>query len=274
MIKVRARRIEEAAILAIAVLFILYILLKFYPIGWDWRIFKEANVAKPYLTLGFISPPWILLLLPHKLLSLEWSNVLNLLINIIIILIAIRKLGGSRMTTILVITCPAFIEFVRTNNIEWIPLLGLLVSPYLGGLFLSCKPQVLSGALLIWMKRDWRVILVPLSVLLLSFVIWGWWPAQIGEIPFNHAHNFSPFPIGIPYGIYLLGKAWKEDDPYLAAVATPFFTPYLSPVSLVTLLVVTASKWPKAGYWMYFGQWIFTIAMYRRLILLGLPTGW
>jgi len=199
----------------------------YYALGIDWMVFHNATFTDPYSAEGFVSPPWVLLLLPHRVLPARLSNAVNLLINIAVVLYAIKALDGGWKTALIVLTSPIFYDFARVNNVDWIPLLGLLAGPQLGPVFMSCKPHVLSGAVLVWMKRDWRVILIPLSILLLSFVVWGWWPTRISYNPTNKFHNLSPFPAGIPIGIWLLRKAWKEDDIYLAAVTTPLFSPYV-----------------------------------------------
>lgn len=253
--------------IALCLIAALLVLVQFYPVGVDWReTYGQVSIATPYDTPGFINPPWILLLLPHALLPIAWGNAINFLLNIALLFAVIRKVGGDRTTILLVLTSPVFFDLARTNNVEWLPLVGLLAPTELSGIILACKPQCLAGAFLITLKRNWpRAILPPMLALLISFVVWGWWPARIGYNPMPRPFNFSVLPIGIPYGIYLLRKAWQEDDPYLAAVATPLLVPYIAPYSLTSVLAVVASRWPKAGYWMYFGLWAFTIIESRRI---------
>ena len=258
----RAREaIVPGALLPLA----LFLLARFYPVGVDWEhAFDRVGLVDPYRVESFVVLPWTVLFLPHALLPLRWGNAVNFLLNVLSILFAIKRAGGSRAATLLAFTSPVFFDLARTNNIEWLPLLGLLVSPWIGSILLLCKPQCLAGALLIWAKRDWRVLLFPLAVGLASFLVWGWWPGRMGPLPFGKPHNFSAFPAGLPYGAYLLHKAWREDDAYLAAVATPLFVPYIAPYSLVGVLAVLASRRPKAGAWLYFGMWAYVVIESRR----------
>jgi len=256
-----SRTILVVALLALAVI----VLTNLYPVGVDWATFCRADIMRPHATEGFISPPWMLLFLPHRSLSLGVGNAVNLILNIAVLLFAIRKWGGSAFAASLVFTSPVFFALALTNNVEWLPLLGLLVNPFFGGVLLSCKPQCLSLAFLIWLKRDLRVAILPLAVLLFSLVVWGWWPGDVELDLSSKLYNFSILPVGIPYGIYLLWIAWREDDAYLAAIATPLFVPYLAPYSLVSVLALLASTRPKAGAWFYLSLWAFTIIEFRRI---------
>lgn len=266
LVSVTQRKPLNKLLFILCLIAVLCGLVKFYPVGIDWeRTYGNTDIMMPYKNAKFISPPWTLLFLPHSLLPIAWGNAVNFLLNLVLIFAVIKKLGGKREAILLTLTSPIFFDLARTNNIEWLPLLGLLAPSWISGVILSCKPQCLSGMFLIALKRDWRVVIAPLVVLIISFVVWGWWPERLGFNPLSNAYNFSILPIGIPYGIYLLRKAWREDDPYLAAVATPLFVPYIAPYSLVSVLAVLASRWPKAGRWMYFVLWAYAIVETRRI---------
>ncbi|RMG90158.1 MAG: hypothetical protein D6706_20100 [Chloroflexi bacterium] len=253
----------------IAVFVTIILLVKFYPPGVDWEVtYSQLSLSDPYSVDSFMNPPFTVLFLPHAWLPLRIGNAINLLLNIVVIFYAVHKMGGGWIALGLVFTSPVFFDLCRTNNIDWLPLLGLTIGPPLGPLLLICKPQSLGGALLILVKRNWRVMLIPAGAILLSFTLWGFWPEQVaGLTPVNEVFNFSVLPIGIPYGIYLLWRAWHTDDEYLAAVSTPLLVPYITPYSLVSVLCVLASKYPKAANWFYFGIWAFTIIEYRRIHL-------
>jgi hypothetical protein len=245
-----------------------YALYKYYPLGVDWEYtYSRLNIRDPYTVKGFLNPPFTMIFLPHSFLPDQLGNTINILLNISVVLYAIHKLGGDWKTLGLVFTSPVFFDLCRTNNIEWLPLLGLTIGPNLGGTLLLCKPQSLGLVFLIWAKRNWKILLVPIGVTILSFLIWGFWPNNVGFNPMNMPFNFSILPIGIPYGIYLLWRAWKEDDEYLAAVSTPLFAPYIAPYSFVGVLTVLGCKYKKAAPWFYLGLWAYTIIEYRRKYL-------
>ncbi|MCB0194825.1 MAG: hypothetical protein KDJ65_22945 [Anaerolineae bacterium] len=241
------------------------LLTKFYPLGVDWRVtFSQLSFADPYSVDSFFNPPFTVLFLPHHVLPLHLSNAINFTLNIIVIAFAIYRLNGGWLAMALVFTSPVFFDLARTNNIDWLPLLGLVLGPYWGILFLVSKPQSLGGALLIWAKRDWKVLLIPLAAILLAFAIWGFRPTNFVSPPLDASFNFSPFPIGIPYGLYLLWQAWKSDDSYLAAVATPLLVPYIAPYSLTGVLCILSCRHKKAAMWFYFAIWAFVIVEIRR----------
>jgi hypothetical protein len=261
----------NAVIVLIALGVLLIVVVRWFPIGVDWQgTFHARDWADPYARRGFLNPPFTLFFLPHRFLPLEWGNAVNILLNVGVILFAIRRLGGGALAIVLTFTSPVFFDLCRTNNIDWLPLLGLALGPQLGPLLIICKPQSLGAVLLIWAKKDWRILLVPAGVLLLSLLIWGFWPARISvssrlEVPYN----FSIFPVGLPYGIYLLWKAWKTDDALLAAVATPLFAPYFAPYSLAGVLSVVTCRDRKAGLWLYLVIWGFFVIEARRQSFAG-----
>lgn len=242
------------------VLVVVAILYRFAPIGIDWQeTFSRLGIRDPYRVETFFNPPFVTLLLPHALFPLRLGNAVNLMLNVVVLLIAIRVLGGNRAAILLVFTSPVFFDLCGKNNVEWIPLLGLIVGPELGGMLLLCKPQSLAGCFLIWAKRGWRVILAPLGLLAISFLVWGFWPSRLAALPAGKPWNCAVFPFGVPFGLYLLYRAWRADDPFLAAVATPLLIPYLHPSSLTGVLCVLACKFPKAAVWLYVGLWGFII---------------
>lgn len=257
---------REIMIFAIVSAVSLVCLVNYYPIGIDWKnTYSPGGILHPYKTEGFVSPPWTFLLLPHRLLPLRWGNAVNFYLNIAVLLYAIKKLRGGTRAALLVFTSPVFFDLARTNNIEWLPLLGLLIDPWFGGVLLACKPQCLSLAFVIWAKRDKNVLVLPLVTLALSFVLWGWWPGKITFAWLDAPFNFSVLPIGIPFGLWMLYSAWKKDDEYLAAVSTALLTPYIAPYSLVSVLAVLACKRRGAATWLYFGLWAYAIIEARRL---------
>ena len=251
---------REYLILFVIVFITVVILYRFAPIGIDWsETFSRLDVRDPYRVKTFFNPPFITLLLPHALLPLRLGNAVNLMLNIVVLLVAIRMLGGNRAAILLVFTSPVFFDLCGKNNVEWIPLLGLIAGPGLGGMLLLCKPQSLAGCFLIWAKRDWRVVLAPLGLLVLSFLVWGFWPAHLATLPSNKLWNCAVFPFGVPFGLYLLYRAWRTDDQFLAAVATPLLVPYIHPSSLTSVLCVLACKWPKTAVLLYVGLWAFVV---------------
>lgn len=246
---------------------------EYYPIGVDWQeTYSQIpdHWRDPYEIPSFTSPPWIMLFLPHAWLPIDWGNAINLVLNITLVVAVIVRFSGGWPLMLLVFTSPPFFDLVRTNNVDWIALLAFLV-PIMWGLpILAAKPQALGGASLIWWKRSANKIrlLLPIAVVvILSFLIWGLWPLRIKPVH-ESVWNFAPWPFLIPLGIYMLYRAYRQDDLFLAAAATPFLVPYIAPYSLAGLLAFSGSKYRREAFIVYIAFWIYFIVESRRLGIL------
>jgi hypothetical protein len=258
-------------VLAALLLSILLILIRFiYPVGVDWQYtFARipAHIPNPYAIHSFKNPPWIMFLLPHAWLPLAWGNAVNLVLNIVMILLVIRRFGGDWRTMLLVFTSPLMLDLARTNNIDWIPLLAFLIPAKYGLPLLALKPQTLGGAALIWLKRArfrWTILVPSLVIFIGSLVLWGLWFVK-PSMPNQVTWNFSVFPFGIPLGIYLLYRAFQADDEILAAAATPFLMPYFAPYSLAPLLALVGCKYRREALIVYAAFWCYVIVEMRRI---------
>jgi hypothetical protein len=277
--KLRRLKTSEIIVLVIGVLLIpvmVAALARYYPAGVDWRQSfwpLPAHWRDPYAEgatiTGLSNPPWILLLLPHALLSLPLSNAINLYLSIAVGILVIYKYRGGWQALVLTFTSPMFFDLARTNNIDWIPLAAFLLPPMWGTPLLLIKPQVVGGALLIWWKKQKfsPLMFAPLAVVLvLSFIIWGFWPLRVAGLPPNaQVWNFAPWPIGIPLGLYMLYRAWQKEDEILGAAATPFLVPYFAPYSLFPLMALISSKYRREAFFVYVGFWAYLIIESRRI---------
>lgn len=258
-----------AAVIALGLL--IYVLQAYYPPAVDWEhSFSPLSEhwRDPYLIPTFTSPPWVIALLPHAWLPLKLGNAVNLFLNIAVILAVIRRYGGGWKLMLLVFTSPNFFDLARTNNVDWIPMLALLLPNSLGLPLLAIKPQALGGAALIWWKRNnfsWKMLLPLTAVLAASFLIWGTWPLRTG-LPENAAWwNFAPWPLGILLGLYMLWRAYQANDEIIAAAATPFLVPFIAPYSITALLALAGGKYKKEVFFAYIGFWIYVVVESRRI---------
>ena len=248
---------------------ILVVLLCFaflFPIGRDWRTYNMTlgQMQTPYTMPNFVGMPFAFFALPHALLNIDIGNAINLTLNILVIAAVAYRYAGQQwhITVAITMTSPMAINLIQSNNIDWIPLSAFLVADWLAYPLLAIKPQVLAGAALIRFKRNPSlIVLIPLIVMLMaSIVIWGAWWTQLGQGVDTTAWNFAPFPYMIPFGLWLLWKAWQKDDEIIAACATPLLVPYFAPYSLVGLHVLLAARYRNAaiGLWV-FSWWYFII---------------
>lgn len=240
------------------------------PLGFDWVTTYSTLPGiwqAPYTNENFTNPPWVTFVLPHALLPVDWGNAVNFLLNIAVPLLVIFKYRGGPIAILLTFTSPMMIDLARVNNIDWLPLATFLLPAQWGLPLLLLKPQILGGAALIWWKKhgfSLRMLLPSLIIVALSFLIWGLWFQEAGLLPFANIWNFAPFPIGIPFGIYIIYLAWRDDDEILGAAATPFFSPYVAHYSLSGLVALLACRYPRAAFCLSFGFWWYTIVTERR----------
>jgi hypothetical protein len=238
-----------------------------YPLGVDWEYtFSQVSNhwRNPFVIPTFTNPPWVIALLPHAWLPMSWGNALNFLLNVTVLILVINRYEGKWHTYLMVFTCPFFFDLARTNNIEWIPLSGLLLPHAFGIPLLLIKPQAMAGIILIWVKKEGFRILIPTAVVfVLSLLIWGFWFWEMG-LPDNVSWNFSMWPVGIPLGLYMLYRAFKEDNELIAAAATPFLVPYIAPYSLAGLMALLGGKYKREVFYLYVGIWAYFIIQLRR----------
>ncbi len=251
----------------------LAVLYTWYPIGVDWeQTFSQvgAHWRNPYVLPTFTSPPWIVALLPHSWLPPRMGNLVNICLNVAALLAVLRRYGGRWQNYALVFTSPAFLHLAGTNNVDWIPLVALLLPPAWGLPLLLVKPQSMGGIALIWLKRHRLKVLLPSVIILAaSFLIWGPWFLRLQ--PQIHVWwNFSPWPWGIPLGLYMLYRAYQSDDEVLAAAATPFLTPYIALYSITAILAILGDKYRREAIYIYVGFWAYAVVESHRLSLLGL----
>ena len=237
----------------------------FPPRGVDWRYTYSvllSHWSAPYAVNGFINPPYIMAFIPYAFLPFRWSSAVNALINLGVLALANWKYKGGLLGLLLIFTSYYFLNLMVANNIDWIPLLGVMCPPWLGLIMISVKPQTLAGVGLIWLKRHGPKILIPAAgVLALSLVIWHGWvvqwiAAERGIGLQNGGWNFSPFPLLIPLGIFMLYKAWQSDDEILAAMATGCFMPYFGIYSMTSVLAIAGCKHRSWAIALWLAGWI------------------
>jgi hypothetical protein len=257
------------AVIALALVGMTYGLSRVYAQGLQWGIDWKytyvqaaANPLNPFVIDTFTNPPWVLLLVPHAfVLPGNVGAAVNITITLVVITLVIRRYGGNWQTLLLTVTSLPFIDLLRTSNVDWIPMLALLLPPMWGLPLLAIKPHTIGAIALIWWKQQrfslW--MFVPSVVIgLLSLVVWGLWFTGAGLPDTVAAWNFAPFPWFVPLGVYLLYRAYHSEDVFLAAAATPFLTPYFATYSITAIFAFVGCKYRRevfivwCAYWCYF----------------------
>jgi len=261
-------RIIEFTLLVIALVFIAGL---FVAPGYDWQTWHVDNGAQlrlPYTMPDFTGMPFAYFVLPHALLGVQISAAINRVLNIVVVCAVLYRYTGQqyRYLAALVFTCPTGLLLLMCNNVDWIPLSAFLVADWLAYPLLAMKPQVLAGAALIRFKRNPQVWqLIPLAIMLvLSVLIWGTWWQHVGNGLLNTPWNLAAFPLFVPIGIWLLAKAWRQDDEILAGISTPLFVPYISPGSMVAIHALILTRDRRAGVVFWFVSWWLIVFLARR----------
>lgn len=263
----------------VAIVALGYVLAPFIPLGQDWRAtFHGLNLQWPYAhnatairAAAFFNPPWLVLFIPHSQLDMAWGNAINFLLNLIVPMLVIARMGGGYRAMVLVFFSPFYMQTVAVNNVDWVPLLAFLVPPQLALLCLACKPQAVGGAALIILRQSvrekrWSVWWVPLVGVALSLLIWPGWPLALLAPDMDAAFNISPFPVLVPLGLWLLWRAWQEDDMVIAASATPLLVPFVTLYSLTTLMTVLVCRYPRMAFIVWVVGWLHAGIVVRQFL--------
>lgn len=229
------------------------------------------NLDDPYQTPGYTLPPWTaVMLLPFSLMPLNIAVLTQMMIYFGALGAMVHQFGGTLRT--LVISLSTFISFIVSleMNIDWLPVIGLLMPAAFSGIFIFIKPQIVLGVYLSYPRKALlRMVAVLSAVVLFSFLIWGFWPIDMWEAierytlrddyfePFNLAPlvRLTPF-ISIPIGIALGWIAFRRRDPVLSILAWFFFVPYIPFYSTLIYFTLLAIKLPRIALLINVVMWI------------------
>jgi hypothetical protein len=218
MNKIDALEKKYGNIIAIALIFTLAILGPFFG-GYDYKVAYRGDTLAGTYGLHTVSPyPIYWFIYPFAILPETLGYILWNLANAICFILAVRFWKNNLL---------AFSFFVGVfwtfygGQIEGF-LCGALVlmmlpNPWLAGLgvaFLTLKPQIgLFPILFILLqRRDWRLLVAPAVMYLVSFITWGWWiPRWLDSL--RYVGNVGPFMASnvslYPYGIILIFLLWR-----------------------------------------------------------------
>lgn len=127
---------------------------------------------------------------------------------------------------------------IYLGTLDGLALIGLLILPW-GAPLVLIKPQVAGFALLA--KRN--AIIIAIIWVLISFIIWGFWPLNMGELfqpdwKEEWPQDITLFPWGLIIAIPLMWLSRGDEDLLMAAGS--FATPHLFPYHFVVLMPALA----------------------------------
>ena len=247
-------------------------------LGDDWAVFHGAAVRlsqghvdlysvdyipadkEPYY---LYNPPWIaILLLPFAFISqhLGWA-IITAATLVITLALLWRWSGQSPNLTkpLLAIISPPIVQVIIHGQIDALIIASVFLPTILWPLTLTVKPQTGLTLLLAVKKRNWPHIIVALLILIgLSFLIFGWWPAdwlnQVRSPNLFFLADMWPLTLIFPIPITIWGM--RRQDERLLIIASPLFTPYVRVhslygvwISLITLLPIWQTTLIWIAWW-------------------------
>ncbi len=224
----------------------------------DWEIFRLACLAlisgqNPYNIgngqLVFFNPIWTLIpLIPLSLLPTMAGLILNGVISILSLFFVSKRLNLSKSEFFIWSISPMHLQSMLYGNIEWLPLLGLLLPGPLALIFFCIKPQASLGFIAIlfyqeWQKGKWQALLkttLPTIVLIIANIfIWG-----LPTIPTSSNPGLrSLFPFSLVLGIPALLLSLRDKDYRTSGIVGPFVSPYVTFHGYLPAMLAFRGKW-------------------------------
>lgn len=218
------------------------------PLAYDWTMaYRPAALAmlsghSPYLitTERFANAPWALFpLIPLAVLPIEWGRFILVLISLAAFAFVAYKLRATPIAMIAFLLSPFVFRCLWYGQIDWLPLLGIVMPPWIGLFFIATKPQVCGLVALYWLAEAWRAgtiikTFTPVTIAtVVSFGAFGFWPASAAAF----GRMGAMWPWSIALSVALLFVAYKRKDKTPAAAASPLASPYAQLHSFASVLL-------------------------------------
>lgn len=213
------------------------------PRGIDWAFYFQPAALKllmfqsPYDIWGFPSPPWALLpMLPFAILPPAISRAGWFVLSFIMFGWSIYRLGAKPIALAAFVGSPLVMHSLLNANIDWMVVFGFTLPPQIGLFFISVKPQMGSVVAVFWLAEAWRKgrvrevvrVFAPFTiVLLISFVLFGFYPLEWVSVEVDQWWNSSLWPMSIPIGLTLAVAAVYRRKIQFAMAASPLLSPYV-----------------------------------------------
>jgi hypothetical protein len=245
-------------------------------LGYDWtHTYRPAALAmargeSPYTVDIYYAAPWALLpLIPFALLPTQAGIICIFLLGLSAFAFIAYKLGAKPVSMIIFLLSASVVGCLLWGNIEWMPLLAIVLPAPIGLIFAVIKPQVGIGIVIYWffkiLKTEGMISVIktfiPVSILtLLSFWMYGLWPLRFQQtLDLSNSstldYNSTIWPQGAFIGIWLVYKAIKSHQVKTATAASPFLSPYTLQYTWVAVLISVINK-PMELLIISIGLWI------------------
>lgn len=202
--------------------------------AWDWIHFWSIQRVPPFY------PPWVSIAIQ----PLTWPLLIGLTLAAVS-LAALRRQRNLFSMAAVFLSLPVF-WVIFLGQLEGLILLGLLGLPWLAPLALL-KPQVSFFAF--GARKSYLAAL--LVVLLISILIWGFWPARMLGTESYYAEGRPPQSVGLGlWGLPLfLATIWfSRGDMDMLMASGVFITPHLVQYNLLPLVPAIARLRPRSAF--------------------------
>jgi hypothetical protein len=227
------------------------------PSAVDWHyVFRPAAAElahgrSPYQVVGFYNSPWILLpLVPLLALPEDVGRGVLAVLSLAALTYTARRLGARTPALIALLLSPPVLHGLLNGSLDSLVVLGFVLPPSLGLVFLSAKPQIGMAVALFWIVEAWRrdrlrgvirLAAPTVALLLASLVLFGAWPLRATE-EISLWWNASLWPASIPIGLALVAAALWKGRVEFAIAASPFLSPYVLLHSWVVVLLAMSGN--------------------------------
>lgn len=231
--------------------------------GWDYLVSIRGETLSRVFVHSYNPYPAYWFFYPFAILPATLGYIVWNLVNAAGFISAL--LYWRQNVLLFAITLPCFWNFYGGEYEGFFAgalVLALAANPWLAGFgifVLTIKPQV--GLLLIlyalFQRKDWRLLVLPAALYLLSFAVHGWWiPAWLNHITTGFDHdlisntNITLYPLGL-LALLLLARYWKHLNIWIlsGSLAMPYFPVY----SLSTFFTINApAVWFTIGLWAFY----------------------
>lgn len=217
--------------------------------------------GSPYSVDHFFAAPWAVYpLIPFALLPYSIGRWLLFVTAVCAFAFIAYRMEAKPLTLAFFLLSYPVLADLANGNIEWMPMLGFILPPQIGLMFVLIKPQVGIGIAIYWLVEAWRkggirqVVKTfwPVTLLILiSFALYGFWPLHFlntlhmaREIKSQNAidYNASLWPFSLVPGLALVIVSILKREKRLSVMAGPFLSPYALIATYATSLLAWIDK--------------------------------
>jgi hypothetical protein len=175
-------------------------------------------------------------MLPFAVLPTAIGRAGWLVLSLVMFAWGIYRLGAKPIASAAFVASPLVMHSLLNGNVDWIPILGFTLPPQIGLFCISVKPQMGSVVAVFWLFEAWRKgrarevirVFAPFTiVLLVSLVVFGFYPGEWAAVEVDQWWNASLWPMSIPIGLTLAVAAIYRRKLQFAMAASPLLSPYV-----------------------------------------------